>query len=671
MKIQPTFRRDNRGSALLAVIFVVIVMSAALASLLEYTSNTHRNSSRQETLDQARLIADSEMEYVYFVWKQQALLGTGGDATVAALTSAGYLGSNVDSFSAKTKAQGLVIAPDTGGWRITRAMTFARIPGRPDGGASGQVPGSQKLGHNFYFETSVAVKITHPIFGPTEYRAARRFVQTETSLFQNAIYYQDDLEIAALGQLVVNGDITCNGDVYLGAQPSSPTNDLTIYGKAKIFGRLNGFVLPANAADYNGEIGTTMRKPGSLGSSILHDPIFDPSAGLSPPADQTATRKTQVVKLEVPENVLGGVDAESVIHGTYFRAYRDDPTDTSTPDFAADPPNTLPKANNVYRSVIMPPPLESDGVTLVPEDPIIASRRMYSRAGIVVTLSANAVDPLLTDLHVGNAATGPTSFDGTMQTDFNAIIPSSQRRQPITDQRERLLGNGLVYVTNVDIGVLIARIGSNPAISAEFNGVIYIHDITPGANLRAIRLKNATATPVVNDAITGQPKGFTVVSNNGIYIQGDYNTTATSPGHYNPCAIMGDAITVLSAGFVDANSNLPLASRVATADIVINSALISGNTPSGTGTTSGGVQNLIRYMEDWTAGGHSATFHGSLSQLFKSTQFSSNYVPNGPAGNVYTNPTPRVFDFDPDLADTPPALSPKSSAYFRGEHYTY
>ena len=662
MKIQSSVKGKTRGSSLLAVMFVVIVLSTGIAALLKYTSNTHRNSSRQEIYDQARLIADSEMEYLYYLWKQQALLGTGGDATISALNSAGYLVTDADPFSAKTKAQGLLIAPATGGWKVTRAMSFVRIPGRPDGGASGQVPGTQKLGHNFYFETKVSVKIQHAVFGLMDYRAARRFVQTETSLFQNAIYYQDDLEIAALGQLVVNGDITCNGDVYLGAQPTSPTNDLTIYGKAKIFGTFNGI-----AIDGSGAIGTVMRKPGSLGSSVLHDPIFDPSAGLSPPSDQVATRVTQVQKLEVPENVLGGVDAESVIHGTYFRAYRDDPTDLSIPDFAIDPPNSLPKANNVYRSVIAPPPVEADLITLVPEDPVIASRRMYSRAGIVITLSANTTTPTLTDLHVGSAGTSTTSFDGSMQADFNLVIPAAERRQTITDQRE----HALVYVTNVDVGILIAKIASNSALAAEFNGVIYIHDTTPGPTLRAIRIKNATATPIVNDSVTAQPKGFTLVSNNGIYIEGDFNTTAVTTGHYNPCAIMGDAITVLSGPFNLSKSNLPLTSRISSASIVINSALISGNTPSATGTTSGGVQNLVRYMEDWTAGGHSATFHGSLSQLFKSTQFSSNYVPNGPAGNVYTNPTPRVFDFDPDLADTPPALSPKSSAYFRGEHYTY
>lgn len=672
MNSRPFAKNQSRGSALIVVIVFLTILTTALAAILGYSSNTHRNSSRQEIFDQARMIADSEMEYLYYVWKQQSLLGTLGTGTTAALQAAGYFATGGYPFSANTKAQGLILAPATGGWNIDRIIEFKAIPGRPDGGASGQVPGTQKLGHNFYFEARVTVRLTHAIFGKLEYNVARRFVQTETSLFQNAIYYQDDLEVAALGRLIVNGDITCNGDVYFGAQPTSPTHDLIIYGKAKIFGKLNGLTI---GSPYDGSIGTVMRKPGSLGTSTLHDPIFDPSAGISPPSDQVATRVTQVQKLDVPENVLGGVDAETVKLGTYYRAYRDNPGSLTPFDFAADPEAddltavNPPTANNVYRSVIAPLPTEADGITSIPEDPIIQSRRMHVRAGIVVTLTKNTsgTGPA-TLMQIGNAAS-PNAYTSTTETIMTTVIPEAERRQPLTDARE----GQVVQVTNIYIDKLKAAVdaGGND-IATNFNGVIYVYDNTNDGSLSAIRLKNATATPVITD-INDQLKGFTVVSNNGIYIQGNFNTVAlpSKPGHFNPCAIMGDAITVLSQGFVDTTGATALSTRLATDDITINSALISGNTPSGVNTTSGGVQNLVRYLEDWTAGGHSATFHGSLSQLFQSRYFKSVYKPNGSAGNVYTNPTPRVFDFDVDLADTPPALSPKSSSYFRGEHYTF
>jgi hypothetical protein len=669
------------GSALVAVMIFATVMSAALAGVLSYTASTHRNSIRQAAYEQSRLVAESEMEYLFNGWKQEALAGYTGTRLVTQITTDGYIVTNADPFSAGVKAQGLSIAPivspaTTGGWRIDRSLTFSILPGRTDGGASGQVPGTQKLGHNFYYEAKVRTTITHPVFGAMEYKAARRFVQTETSLFQNAIYYQDDIEIAASGVLTVNGDISCSGDAYLAAQgttanPTIPASDLIIYGTARIYGTINGAVI-----DGSGAIGTVVRKPGAAGVSALHDPIFDPTFGATAPVypEQVSTRVTQVQKLAAKENVLGGVDAGTACLN-YPSAYRTDPT--AVYDATLNPAD----GNQVYRSVIAPPQQAVAPETgPIAEDPIIASRRMYGRAGIVITLfpttpttPADNITVTPTTMQVGTAANN-TLYDSTINGtgDMDYIVPSAERRNVIADQREQ----ANVKVTNIYIDRLIAKLLTNPALSAAFNGVIYIHDTTPAtAGFRnAVRIKNATATPVIYDSVTHLPKGFTIVSNNGVYVQGDFNTTPLSvsnPGHYNPCLIMGDAITVLSPGFVDAPyGTYPLSSRLASANITINSALISGNTPSATGTTSGGVQNLIRYLEDWQVPGRSATFHGSLSELFVSKYFTGIYVSNQ-AGTVYTNPAPRTFDFDSDLADTPPALSPKSSNYFRGDFFTY
>ena len=69
-----------RGSSILAVMIFVAVMSSALAGVLSYSSFAHRNSTRLGMVERARQVAESEMDYLYFVWKQQALLGTSGDA---------------------------------------------------------------------------------------------------------------------------------------------------------------------------------------------------------------------------------------------------------------------------------------------------------------------------------------------------------------------------------------------------------------------------------------------------------------------------------------------------------------------------------------------------------------------------------------------------------------
>ena len=116
---------------------------------------------------------------------------------------------------------------------------------------------------------------------------------------------------------------------------------------------------------------------------------------------------------------------------------------------------------------------------------------------------------------------------------------------------------------------------------------------------RAIRLKNGSTLP---------SSGLTVVSENPVYIQGDYNTggnnppsdtgTFTSPtvsgySHNSDgspttnAAVYADAINILSGAWIDTNSTLSISSRIATSTTV-NSALVTGEVPSGGGKSAHG-----------------------------------------------------------------------------------
>src|SRR5208283_4175064 len=71
---QHLFRRDPcRGSALLAALIVIVVLTFAAAGVLSYSLTTYRNSVRQAVLDQAKEVADSEMQYLYYTWKENIL----------------------------------------------------------------------------------------------------------------------------------------------------------------------------------------------------------------------------------------------------------------------------------------------------------------------------------------------------------------------------------------------------------------------------------------------------------------------------------------------------------------------------------------------------------------------------------------------------------------------
>jgi hypothetical protein len=87
-----------------------------------------------------------------------------------------------------------------------------------------------------------------------------------------------------------------------------------------------------------------------------------------------------------------------------------------------------------------------------------------------------------------------------------------------------------------------------------------------------------------------------------------------------------------------------MSSRTA-ANTTVNAALVSGNVPSGTSgsTYSGGGENFVRYLEDWT--GKTFTYYGSMLNLYLSKQAV------GPWGiGGYYQPPSQYWYFDSQLS---------------------
>src|SRR5439155_19045027 len=77
-------------------------------------------------------------------------------------------------------------------------------------------------------------------------------------------------------------------------------------------------------------------------------------------------------------------------------------------------------------------------------------------------------------------------------------------------------------------------------------------------------------------------------------------TKPTASGYTRaPAAIIADAITVQSNAWNDGNSDKSLSSRVAS-HTTVNAALIGGIVPSSGGNYSGGAENFVRFMENWS-----------------------------------------------------------------------
>jgi hypothetical protein len=157
------------------------------------------------------------------------------------------------------------------------------------------------------------------------------------------------------------------------------------------------------------------------------------------------------------------------------------------------------------------------------------------------------------------------------------------------------------------------------------NGIIYISGSLLGD---AVRIVNGTTLPA---------DGLTVVSDNPIYILGDYNRYPK-----RPAAVIGDAITILSDNWQDYKSTWWYTNRVA-CDTWVNACFMTGNTETDFGGGyNGGLENLPRFLEKWT--GKWLHFRGSLIDLW----FSEQAVGPWSYGYYYSAPN-RDWGFDPDL----------------------
>lgn len=210
-----------------------------------------------------------------------------------------------------------------------------------------------------------------------------------------------------------------------------------------------------------------------------------------------------------------------------------------------------------------------------------------------------------------------------------------------------------------------AQSNISPDIAAVFDHKYY---------RRGVRLINAQTIPGIYDTTTpSNSKGFTVASENGVYVLGNYNASGIAsvgtPTPYSdylplstssadvPASIASDAITILSNNWLDSNSfNSPftLANRQAT-DTFDRFAILSGDTittlnasPNQGGgdlKMNGGVHNFKRFLEDW--GGNRLSYSGSLINLFNSH---NNNAPFKCCNNVYSPPD-RNWVFDASFLD--------------------
>lgn len=189
---------------------------------------------------------------------------------------------------------------------------------------------------------------------------------------------------------------------------------------------------------------------------------------------------------------------------------------------------------------------------------------------------------------------------------------------------------GTVQVTEINIAALNAS-GMFPA-----NGLLYAASLGAGTGTSAGGVK------LVNGSELSAK--LTVVSENAVYVKGNYNSV-----NKKGASVLCDAINLLSNSWNDSKtgSSLPAAS-----DTTFNLAFVTGNqdTVEG-GAYNGGLENLPRFHENWS--GKKCTLKGSFVNLWNSQHATGNWVYGTP---YYTAPN-RVWSYDTafnSVANLPP-----------------
>jgi hypothetical protein len=303
--------------------------------------------------------------------------------------------------------------------------------------------------------------------------------------------------------------------------------------------------------------------------------------------------------------------------------------------------------------------------------------RLYNQAQvvIVVTNGAGANSPTVSvtlqtaynDQNPGSdtakiSATLVNATDTYLDTNSVMRVPFLSLTNTFYDQRQGETN----YVAQIDVGQYVNWLNTNSIAKGKFgNGspatILYVADqraATSSTRQAAVRLVNGSQLP--NNNLNGNNNGFTVATENPIYIQGNYNTTvtnvsgnsiglgSTTNGASVPAAILADAVTMLSTSWSDALSSGSLGSRNTVPNnynMTVNAALVTGAVPS-TGTSastfSGGVQNLTRFLEDWNGSGVTLTLNTSIINLFNSQIANKQFQMPG----AYYQPPQRQWGFD-------------------------
>lgn len=642
----------NSGSTLVAVLIVTSIVTAGVGVAFLLTSQTARIADRSQDFAVVQAAAEGSIEYAFGVWKRRVAQKNGALTTqeVAIDTTA------LPEFPGATLVSLTLEAADEYG----APMSATTVPPTPAFVSVPNHTGWKGRKYNYVATATYAAAASLGGAGNVKYGVKRVFNYTEVPLFQSMFFYEHDFEMYGLAKTNVAGLVHTNGSAFV-------SNDL------------NNPVTFFNNVSYVGDW-TTGSLPSATHPGFSADDLVTPykiktwggfAEGRNNPVTFANSQSSQLAHV-ASLNPLG-TDPKTLLDAppTTVATMNAPSGQTLLPDGDSDGnPN-----NDSMHELVEPP------VSGYDDPPEIARRRLYNKAGIVVEVNGSGVTV---------TAQNGTALTGSQIASIKAAVSTSS----IFDKRQ----SSQVRVSSLDIGAVRPTLDA----LAGFNGVLYIHDTTAAkiSTTSTVVTGNVTTAVITETPIPSAIRlvnggvlpasGLTVASQNGIYIQGDYNTGATSSadalisvpsnsisntsndqrptaGEYTrkPAAVIADAVMILSNSWSDANSSASVGTRIA-GNTTVNTAIIAGLMPSGYRPASGdqygysgGAGNYPRFLETWS--GRTFTYFGSMVELFASKSFAGKWA----LDDIYRPPV-RCFNYDTKFDKVSPPGSVDAVAFNRG-----
>ncbi len=640
---------SNKGSSLVVVMCTLVLLMVIAGVAVEYTTTINRNVQRGNSVENAVAVGDGCIEMLYANWRGISRTSGVNPPKTNALNGNNIplpTAANFPNLPAKANfaKRGTILDPKTdeppgptdydATFTISNYKVIAASPEETGYGSASASP-TPAIGQDGGSRTVnyiASADVTLPSLRGNVVAKVRRVLQwQELSPWNYALFYVDPLEIHPGPQFVINGWVHTNSDLYTAHDTLTFTDKVTFAD--------NWYIeyMPGDSS-HGGQTPTSPNYPGS--------PNY--AAGL-PNSGETMTPAR---------------DAEHQPFGI-------NPADKFDTSNGNDPT----KDNTGYHELV------EKRVGSTANDPFYdpvsgTSYRYYDQADfkiVVDDVSGNVTVTERTGLTTERPISGASP--GQDKKNYTEIMAAITTGGLIQDNRE----GSPMKVTTVDVGSIVNSINTGKLKNAgggAFNGILYVSASGAAGSKPAVKVVNGSILP---------QNGLTIASNNPVYIQGDYNTGGTgtnvpsnAAGSYSdpsnppdpqvsgyarqPALVIGDAVSVLSSAWTDANSFAGLSSRTAS-PTTVNTAIVSGIVPSGNGNYSGGAENFPRFMENWT--GKTFTYYGSMVELYPSQTATGNWVYGG---NVYDAPT-REWFFDNNFHLRPPPGTLMTYNFIKGRWY--